>query len=38
MIRLHIDPAFADLLQLHDLGTYTGIMRTTAGELVEENE
>ena len=38
MIRLQINPAFADLLQSSNLHSYSQIMQTTGGTIVEENE
>jgi hypothetical protein len=38
MIRLRINPAFADLLQLHRLDSYPAVMQIKAGELIEKDE
>jgi len=37
MIRLQINPAFADLLRSHNLHSYPLVMQTSLGTLVEEN-
>lgn len=37
MIRLQINPAFNSLLQANDLGSYSGIMQTSSGTVIEEN-
>jgi hypothetical protein len=37
MIRLQIKPAFAALLQAHDLGSYHQLIQTTTGRVVEED-
>jgi len=37
MIRLHINPAFADLLRSSNLHSYSQIMQTSLGTVVEEN-
>ena len=37
MIRLQINPAFADLLQSSNLSSYAQIMQTSLGTVVEEN-
>ena len=38
MIRLQINPQFAQLLQANRLDTYQHIIQTPAGELIEDNE
>ena len=38
MLRLQINSKFVELLQRHDLDTYSRIRQTTAGEVVEDNE
>lgn len=37
MIRLQINPAFADLLRSSNLQSYSQIMQTSRGDIVEEN-
>ncbi|MCP4471763.1 MAG: hypothetical protein GY815_13960 [Gammaproteobacteria bacterium] len=37
MIRLQVKPAFAALLQAHDLGNYRQLMQTSKGRVVEED-
>lgn len=37
MIRLQINPAFNSLLQANDLDSYSRIMQTTSGTVIEEN-
>ncbi len=38
MLRLQINSKFAELLHRHDLDTYSRIIQTTIGEVVENNE
>jgi hypothetical protein len=37
MIRLQINPAFNSLLQANDLGSYSSIMQTSSGTVIEED-
>ena len=36
MVRLQVNPGFAELLRRHGLDDYTSIMNSTAGELIEQ--
>jgi hypothetical protein len=35
MIRLQINPTFNSLLQANDLDSYSGIMQTSSGTVIE---